>query len=206
MTVRAHADSEFLAAKLARLEEPHIAPLTALARRIQAVHAGVPFFDPCNGGVDAGVLCLLEAPGPKAMDFVSQENNDQTAENMHRLMDAACLPRRDIVLWNVVPFYIGAADRSKLRAARKIDLDLGRPWLIRLLGLLPKLKVALLLGRKAQRAHDLVKEVRPDICVLESWHPSPLAMNRQPSRRQQLLDILLTANTEKDIHSNNRQR
>jgi hypothetical protein len=206
MTVRAHADSEFLAAKLARLEEPHIAPLTALARRIQAEHAGVPFFDPCNGGVDAGVLCLLEAPGPKAMDFVSQENNDQTAENMHRLMDAACLPRRDVVLWNVVPFYIGAADRSKLRAARKSDLDLGSPWLSKLLELLPKLKVALLLGRKAQRAHDLVKELRPDICILEGWHPSPLAMNRQPSRRQQLLDMLLTANTEKDIHSNNRQR
>lgn len=206
MTVRAHADSEFLAAKLARLEEPHIAPLTALARRIQAVHAGVPFFDPCNGGVDAGVLCLLEAPGPKAKDFVSQENNDQTAETIHRLMDAANLPRRDVVLWNVVPFYIGAADRSKLRAARKSDLDVGRPWLINLLELLPNLKVALLLGRKAQRARDLVKMLRPDICVLEGWHPSPLAMNQQPSRRQQLLDILLTANIEKDIHSSRHER
>lgn len=206
MTIRAHADSEFLAAKLARLEEPHIAPLTALARRIRSVHAGVPFFDPCNGGVDAGVLCLLEAPGPKATDFVSQENNDQTAENIHRLMDAACLPRREVVLWNVVPFYIGAADRSKLRAPRKSDLCLGRPWLIQLLGSLPKLKVALLLGRKAQRARDLVQKERPDICVLEGWHPSPLAMNRQPVRRQQLLDMLLTANIERDIQSSKRER
>ena len=31
--------------------------------------------DPDNGGKNASVLCLLEAPGPRAMDFVSQENN-----------------------------------------------------------------------------------------------------------------------------------
>lgn len=197
MTVRALADSKFLTDKLSRLEESHIAPLTDLARRIQAAHAGVPFFDPDNGGANASVLCLLEAPGPKAMDFVSQENNDQTAENMHRLMDAARLARRDVVLWNVVPFYIGASDRSKLRAARQSDLDAGRPWLIELFGLLTQLKVVVLLGRKAHSARVLVKALRPDVCTLEGWHPSPLAMNREPARWQQLLDVLHTAKIER---------
>ena len=193
MTVRAHANCEILAAKLARLDEPHIAPLTALARRIQAIHSGVPFFDPNNGGADASVLFLLEAPGPKAMDFVSQENNDQTAANMHRLMDASGLKPCDVVLWNVVPFYIGAADRSKLRAARQGDLDAGRPWLVELFRLLSQLKVVVLLGRKAHSARDLVKALRPDVCLMEGWHPSPLAMNREPGRWQQLLDVLHAA-------------
>ena len=197
MTVRAIADSKLLAAKLSRLDEPHIAPLTALALRIQVAHAGVPFFDPDNGGVNASVLCLLEAPGPRAMDFVSQENNDQTAENLHRLMDAAHLSRRDVVLWNVVPFYIGAADRSKLPAARQVDLDAGRPWLEELFGLLPKLKVAVLLGRKARSARNLVRALRPDVCLLEGWHPSPLAMNRAPARWQQLLHVLHAAEIER---------
>jgi uracil-DNA glycosylase len=193
MTVRAHADRNIVAAKLARLDEPHIAPLNALARRIQVIHPGVPFFDPDNGGTNACMLCLLEAPGPNAMDFVSQDNNDQTAENMHRLMDAAALSRSDVVLWNVVPFYIGAADRSKLRAARQSDLDAGRPWLVELFGLLPKLKVTVLLGSKARSARSLVMTLRPDICLLEGWHPSPLAMNREPGRWQQLQDVLRTA-------------
>jgi uracil-DNA glycosylase len=194
MTIRAHADPKILTTKLSRRDEAHIAPLTALVRRIQALHAGVPFFDPSNGGTDASILCLLEAPGPKAGDFVSQENNDQTAENMHRLMDQAGLARCDVVLWNVVPFYIGASDRSKLRAARQGDLDAGRPWLVELFGLLPHLKVVLLLGRKAQGARDLVKALRPDVILLEGWHPSPLAMNREPDRWQQLLDVLRSAN------------
>ena len=193
MTIRAHADLEIVAAKLARLEEPQIAPLSALARRIQAEHVGVPFFDPCNGGVGARVLCLLEAPGPRAADFVSQENNDQTAENMHRLMDAASLERDDVVLWNVVPFYIGAADRSKLRAARQGDMVAGKPWLSELLELLPALTVVVLLGRNAQRAEDFVKALRPKALVLKGWHPSPLAMNRLPIRGQQLLDVLREA-------------
>jgi uracil-DNA glycosylase len=131
------------------------------------------------------------------MDFVSQENNDQTAENMHRLMDAAHLSRRDVVLWNVVPFYIGAADRSKLRAAQQVDLDAGRPWLVELFGLLTQLKVVVLLGRKAHSARDLVKALRPDVCLLKGWHPSPLAMNREPARWQQLRDVLHAAEIER---------
>ena len=195
MTIRAHVDKQTVAAKLARLDEPHIAPLTALARRIQSQHAGVPFFDPDNGGVDARVLVLLEAPGPKATDFVSQDNNDKTAENLNRLMSEAGLPRREIVLWNVVPFYIGTADRSRLRAARQSDLEAGRPWVTELFGLLPRIDAVVLLGRKSQLARPLVNELCPVARVLEGWHPSPLAMNRDPARRRQLLGVLHEAAT-----------
>ena len=195
MTIRAHADKETVAAKLARLEEQHIAPLTALARRIQSQHAGVPFFDPDNCGVDARVLILLEAPGPKATDFVSQDNSDKTAENLNRLMTEASLPRREIVLWNVVPFYIGTADRSRLRAARQSDLDAGRPWVTELCGLLPRIDAVVRLGRKSQQARPLVNELCPVARVLEGWHPSPLAMNRDLARWRQLLGVLHEAAT-----------
>lgn len=189
MAIRAHRDEKIRADKLKRLDEPHIAPLTALARRIQKAHPGVPFFDPKNGGIDSKVLFLLEAPGPQAVDFVSQENDDQSAENIHQLMDEACLPPSDVVFWNVVPFYIGAENRAMIRAARARDLDAGRPWLIELLDLLPQLKVVVLLGRKAQRARKLVKELRPDVCTIIGWHPSPRAINRVPSRRQDLQNV-----------------
>lgn len=86
MLPRRLAAPVFLAAKLAMVDEPHVAPLNALVRRIRLQHAGVPFFDPEAGGVNARILFLLEAPGPKAVDFVSLDNNDQTAENMLRLL------------------------------------------------------------------------------------------------------------------------
>jgi hypothetical protein len=128
MLPRRHADPVFLAAKLARVDEPHVAPLNAMVRSIRLQHAGVPFFDPEAGGVNARVLFLLKAPGPKAVDFVSLDNNDQTAENMLRLLVEAGIKRGDTCHWNVVPFYIGNADRTKLRAAKQTDLDVGKPW------------------------------------------------------------------------------
>ena len=54
-----------------------------------------------------------------------------------------------------------------------------------------------LLGLKAHSARDLVKALRPDVYLLEGWHPSPLAMNREPSRWQQLLDVLHAAEIER---------
>lgn len=176
--------------KLSRIDEPHVAPLNAMARRIQAEHSGVPFFDPGDGGTRARVLLLLEAPGPKATNFVSCDNDDQTAERMFNLLQEAGLSRAEIVIWNVVPFYIGTADRSRLRAARQSDLDVGRPWLIELLGLLPHLDTVVLLGRKAQKADSIVRERRPGLRVIMSWHPSQVAMNRSPARRPELLDAL----------------
>lgn len=94
-----------------RLDDPHVAPLNAMVRRINAqrsVDRVAPWFDPADGGVDAAVLILLECPGPQASAHkgsgpVSADNDDTTAANIYGLLQESGLARRDIVIWNVVP-------------------------------------------------------------------------------------------------------
>jgi uracil-DNA glycosylase len=193
MTTRNHRDPAFLASKLELLGQPHIAPLTKMVHEIQNKHQGVPFFDPADGGVNANVLMLLEAPGPKAMHFVSMDNDDQTAANLNKLVEESGVPRTSLCLWNVVPFYIGTADRSKLRAANQSDLDAGRPWLFQLLSLMPSLKSVVLLGRQAQKSELLISELRPDVSVFPTWHPSNRAINSGENRRAEITSALRSA-------------
>src|SRR6476646_8560373 len=84
------ADSAACTARKAQLHEPHIAPLTAFVEKLRAqVGTGVsiPNFDPWDGGIDAEILYLLEAPGPKAVltGFVSRNNPDESAKNFFEL-------------------------------------------------------------------------------------------------------------------------
>ena len=97
----------------AQLSESHIAPLTAFVEALrEKVGSGVaiPDFDPWDGGVDAEILYLLEAPGPRAVasGFVSRNNPDESAKNFFQLNGEAKIPRKRTVTWNVVPWYIGA--------------------------------------------------------------------------------------------------
>lgn len=191
---RRHANPIFLREKQERINDQNVLPLNEMVRQIsEQTGKGIPYFDPDDGGVNARVLLLLEAPGPKAPFFVSCDNDDSTADNLLVLLLEAGLPRREIVIWNVVPFYIGNEMRSKIRAARQSDLDAGRPWVQKLLGLLPRLDTVVLLGRKAQKAELLVRELCGGVRILNGWHPSPLAMNRDPVRRGQLLAKLKLA-------------
>jgi uracil-DNA glycosylase len=194
MIPRRHADPVFLAAKLTRIDEPHIAPLNEMVRRIRVEHVGVPYFDPESGGVDARILFLLEAPGPNAIDFISPDNNDQTAANMIRLLADAGIDRSETCFWNVVPFYIGNTERTKLRAAKQTDLDAGEPWVVELLALLPQLETIVLMGRHAQKARKLLLRLRPDLKVISTWHPAPRCLNSVKTRRDEILSALLDAN------------
>src|SRR6266436_8404834 len=78
------------AARSKQLHEPHIAPLTAFVEKLRAhvgPHVGIPNFDPWDGGIDAEILYLLEAPGPQAVasGFVSRNNPDESAKNFFQL-------------------------------------------------------------------------------------------------------------------------
>ncbi len=137
---RAHGDPAFLAAKVARLREPHIAPLNDLADRI-AVETGlaVPAFDPDSAGIHARSLFLFEAPGArstaaagpraaaKGSRIISPDNKDGTAENMWRLHEAAGLARTSTLSWNIVPWYVGG--NTKIRAVERPDLEAAAPYL-----------------------------------------------------------------------------
>ena len=181
-------------ARQAELYEPHIAPLTEFVEKLRAEvgsHGSIPYFDPWDSGIDAEILFLLEAPGARALftGFISRNNPDETAKNFLELNRDAEIPRKRTVTWNIVPWYIGTGMR--IREAGKTDTDAGIRALTRVLDLLPKLRAAVLIGRKTERASQLLAQLRPAVRVFKSPHPSPLFVNNAPGNRQRILDVFL---------------
>jgi uracil-DNA glycosylase len=158
--------------------------------RSETKRDGVPNFDPADGGVDARCLFLLEAPGPQAVrsGFVSRNNPDETAKNFFELNQAAGILRKHTVIWNIVPWYIGSG--TKIRPARRADLDAATIYLKRLLAELTKLEVVVLVGKKAHSAKDEVLRCVPSVKLVTMPHTSPLFVNRLPANRTQILRVL----------------
>lgn len=155
----------------ALLALPHMAPLAAYVARLRRPDTEVPDFDPLDGGTEARVLFLMEKPGPQAASrtdredtgFISRDNNGETPKALRRFMLEAGLPRRDTVIWNVVPWWNG----SIIVTASERAAGLGE--LPHALALLPRLHTAVLVGRTAARARPVLQGLR----ILESAHPSP---------------------------------
>jgi uracil-DNA glycosylase len=193
---RSNKEPAEVARKSALLEAPHVHPLTRFVMDLRARRpaAAVPNFDPTEAGIEARILLLLEAPGRRAAldkgsGFVSPDNNDQTAENMWRLLRDAGIDRgTDVVTWNVVPWYLG--DGQKIRGARSGDLADAREATTELLGLLPHLRVAVLLGKPAAKAWV---DLGIDMPTVEAGHPSPMNVNTRPGARQDILTALRKA-------------
>jgi len=186
---RTLGDPAVRAARMELLDLPHIAPLTQFALRLAEASPtgdGVPFFDPHDGGINARILMLAEAPGPAAVGksgFISCDNPDATAANTWHAYAAAGIERTDIVRWNAVPWYIGSEGRTKIRAANRKDLIEAEPHLRELLSLLQNLRVVVLCGRKSQRMDPVIRQAAPQLHIVRAWHPSPVCMNRFPTRR-----------------------
>ena len=181
---RANRDPDEVSRKRSLLREPHIAPLTRLSNGCARPGGGeaVPWFDPTEAGVGARILLLLEAPGPKATGgngprpasrgsgFVSPDNDDQTAQNMWSLLHEAHIDRRrEIVTWNVVPWYVG--DGTRIRAVSARDLIESRSALGELLDLVADLRVVVLLGRKAAQGWRSAAPAL-GLATIEAPHPS----------------------------------
>ncbi len=166
-----------------------------LLATIRAAHPDkfVPALDPNDGGLNADVLILLEAPGPKATKYVSRDNPDPTARNLKAAFEVANIPRARTCLWNVVPFYIGREDRSRIRAAKKSDIEVGAPYVMHLIAMMPKLHSVVLLGRKAQRVECYIGAKHPELRIFKSWHPSGQSLNPVPERRGELIEALRMA-------------
>lgn len=187
------ADPDERAARTTALAADHMQPLTAFVRRLRlrsGQERGVPDFDPLDGGVTAECLLLLEAPGAKAKGsgFVSRNNPDETAQNIFLLNAEAGLARGRTITWNIVPWYVGS--ETKIRAVNTSDLKLALPYLEELLGMLPRLRAIVLVGRKAQRARKLIECLSPRYRIFACPHPSPLCLNGRPQRRQEILRCL----------------
>lgn len=175
------------------MRDPHIAPLTTF---VEALRTGnttydIPYFDPWDGGIEAEVLFLFEAPGPQAKGsgFISRNNPDETAKNFFEF-NKDLISRKRTVSWNIVPWYIGNNDGSKIRPANSNDIATGIQPLMTLLKLLPKLRAIVLFGKKAQQGENLIAGLRPKIKLFKSPHPSPQVVNRSPEKKLIIVGVL----------------
>jgi uracil-DNA glycosylase family 4 len=177
------------------LEEDHIKPLTAYLNVIrEQINTGqnekrdMPYFDPCDGGINARVLLLLEAPGPKATaakgsGFISRNNPDQTAKNLCDMLQRAGVARRDTLIWNIVPWYVGTNER--IRAVNQRDIAEALPYLKELIEMLPNLEVIVLVERKSQSEAERIRAISK-VPIMTTFHPSPLVCNTRPDIKKQI--------------------
>jgi len=173
------------------LNQPHIKPLIQYldaVRQAMGPECELPCFDPCDGGVDARVLFLLEAPGRKAVGsgFISRNNPDSSAKTMNELLSEAGIHRHKTLLWNIVPWYVG--NGKQIRPVNQRDKRRAMPFLADLFHLLPRLRAVVLVGRPAQSARGEIQKL-VDLPIYECWHPSPLALNGRPHRRSEMLAV-----------------
>lgn len=189
-------DDAELVKRLGMLGAPHMKPLTSFLEDViknQEPDFDIPSFDPCDGGVNARILVLLEAPSPKAVSstFVSRNNPDMTARNLDALFKDSAIRREDTIIWNVVPWYIG--NKKKIRAANKSDLDSSQLYLKQLLELLKNLDVIILMGKHAQTVEPFIKKLFDNILILKTSHPSPRNFNLRPEKRVEALNTFRDA-------------
>lgn len=197
---RKHGSPDFLANKRDRFQEEHIAPINELARRI-ADRTGleVPMVDPDSAGINARVLLVLESPGrigvtsPKGSGMISCDNNDQTAANMWTLHTDTDLRREWCMPWNIVPWYLGSADRNLPASAQ--DAASGLPYFWDLLDELPYLRAVIAMGKPASAA---LASARPQleergVRLLPAPHPSPQNLNTRPDERAAIAKVFREA-------------
>ena len=173
--------------------EKHIKKLTEYVEKLKNKNEKhqIPFFDPNDGGVKSKVLFLLEAPGSKAVKsgFISRNNPDSTAENMFNFLKKARLHRKETLLWNIVPWYVGNKNQNRIRAVNHNDIKNGLNCLYDLINLLENLKVIVLVGRKAQKVNNNLKEKYSKIKIFHSYHPSPSFVNRAKNNKNKIITV-----------------
>ncbi len=179
------------ASRLAAIYQTHVAALNGFVETLRARKGDgyqIPFFDPFDSGVTARALLLMEAPGTRAVEsgFVSRDNPDETAKNIFEMSLNAGLDRRDCVLWNVCPWFLGTS--TTIAPVQAVDIREAEGELRWLLNRLPDLQCVALIGRKAQRAIATVTAERPGLPIVNMPHPSPRFVNRRPENRAEVLE------------------
>lgn len=152
-------------------------------RNERRLSSEVPEFDPKNGNENARFLFVLEAPGAKAVKtgYISFDNPDPTAKNFKNQLHEAGIDRSEIAIWNVVPWYLGNKNKTKISRARTRDIDSCLSYLDKLVSKLKKLECIVLVGDAARKAHVHLSH-KTKVRILSCHHPSQRRMNTSPDR------------------------
>jgi uracil-DNA glycosylase len=152
----------------------------------------VPDFDVTGmcGRENAKYLLLLEAPGPKALESgrISLDNPDPSAANLGSQLKEAGISRTDVVLWNIVPWYLGNSKGTTIRQAKSHDIQDGLNYLAPLLSLLPNLRCVVLVGGAARKAHMLLSRITT-ARIVTCHHPSARAINRNSDAVKENIEV-----------------
>ena len=180
------------------LRMPHLRPLVEVIEVIEqelGSHYVIPMPDPLDGGANARLLILLEAPGPKAAEtgFISTDNPDPTANNLRELLQEAGIARSDVFMWNSIPWFL-VSDEGTIRPPLHEERAKARPYLAFVLHQLPNLQTVLLMGRHAQTAWDEFGWPRP-VSSYRTSHPSARGLAKPGAREKALATLKELADT-----------
>lgn len=180
--VRRMADETFRIEQEDGRYAPHVRAINEMVDglRDQDGRGWMPHVAPWHGGVDARVLSVLRDPGPKTQDgvgsgFLCIENDDPTAERQCHAFAEAGIEALDTTPWNAYPWYINRKPNASEQQA-------GVDPLVRLLALLPDLRVVLLQGGDAQATWRRLERKHPEIAdqgrfqVVSTYHPAKGAL------------------------------
>lgn len=168
-------------------------PLEALLSTLRSTKPeirDIPGFDPRNGNLSAKILLVLEAPGPGALagGVISVDNNDPTARNLKKLLTDSNIRQEEIAIWNVVPWYCGSEDKKKIQPPSAEDVEVGIGFLLELIDLLENLKVIVLVGRAARKAHIRLS-AKTSARILSCHHTSQRVVNVYSTAMQENKDV-----------------
>ena len=195
-----NADPTFLASKVARVREAHVAPLNDFADAIADARglprSHIPYVDPDCGGIHARALVLLDNPSSKAeagtgSGLLSLDNDDRTARHLREAYERSHVAWRDTVGWNVVPFPVAG------RGSRPSERQEAVRWTKAFVRLCPNLEFVLLLGTNARDGWKRAALSSPKMVPGVTWpvpHCSMLGLN-QPGARERFNDAVACLGT-----------
>jgi hypothetical protein len=142
------ADPVFRQEQQAHRYDENVRPINEMVDELRndAVGLWMPYVAPVHGGTEARLLSVLRDAGPKTQEgigsgFLCLENDDPTAESQRVAFAEVGLGAADITPWNSYPWYIN-------RAPKAAELERGVEPLLRLIGMMPLIRVLFLQGGK----------------------------------------------------------
>ncbi len=173
--------------RLAMLNLPHMAPLPRYIDEIKQEEGPerfIPNFDPCDGGIHAKGLFLLDSPD-RAMvvsGFVSRNNMDYASRNLCVLMKRAGIDRRDTLIWNLTPW--------KLINNEEPITDRAFLLLERLIMLLSQLRAVILIGDQVRSRGLNVKRITKSQ-IIPTRYPFISTFNMRDDAKEDVLRTFL---------------